>query len=253
MKKLLIILLAAVLLISAVGCGTTQKDNITETEAPENDVVSTDNSNEGSSENPTEATQTDAPEIPAFDYVGNDLAPYIQLGQYMGLEVSIDFTAITDAEFDAEIQALLESYAYTPFIKEDRAAVEGDVISANYSGSLNGEKVDNTTATDVDITISANSGYIPGFVEGYIGHKVGEVFDFDVTFPEDYHNTDLAGVTLTFTGSINGIYDGTEAVPPTLEEFVADFTDFESVDQFKEDYRTYLNDQLLLEAMSVVY
>ncbi|MBE6616404.1 MAG: hypothetical protein E7627_00460 [Ruminococcaceae bacterium] len=260
MKKLLILLLALVVLVSAVACGTTQKDDTNETEPPAQEGTPTGEVNDttpgetgavdtGAPETP----ETEAPVIPPFDYAGNDLTPYIQLGQYMGLEVKIDFTPITDDEFDAEIKAILESYAYTPFIKEDRAAVEGDIISANFSGSINGETIDNTTATDVEISISANSGYIPGFVEGYIGHKVGEVFDFDVKFPDDYHNADLAGVTVTFTGSINGIYDGTEAVAPSLEEFVTDFTDYETVDEFLEDYRGYINDEKFLEAMSAVY
>ena len=253
MKKLISLLLAAVMCFSLVACGNSKDGNKSETEAPAQEGVSTNGGASTGASVETGVPETEAPEIPAFDYAANDLTPYIQLGQYMGLKVDIDFTEITDEEFDAEIAKLLETYAYTPFIKEDRAVVEGDIISANYSGSIDGKTVDNTTATNVEMTISANSGYIPGFVEGYIGHKVGEVFDFDVKFPDDYHNADLAGVVVTFTGSVNGIYDGTEAVPPSLEEFVTDFSDFESVEQFKEDYRGYLNNEKFLEAMSDVY
>lgn len=251
MKKILIVLLAVAVLFSAVACGNTNS-NDTETEAPVQTSPETEQNSTGAIAD-TEAAETAAPEIPAFDYMSNDLAPYIQLGQYFGLKVEVDVVTVTDEELDAQVAELLEAYAYTPFIKEDRAVVEGDIISANYSGSRDGKTVDNTTATNADITINANSGYIPGFVEGYIGHKVGEVFDFDVTFPEDYHNADLAGVTLTFTGSINGIYDGTEAVPPTVEEFVADFTDFETVEEFLADYRGYLNDQLYVQSLSAAY
>lgn len=255
MKKILISLLALALMITAVACGNS--DDNTGDDIPDQDTVpevtQPDDSTDTGAPEVTDPAETGTPEIPEFDYENSDLTAYIKLGQYEGLNVTIDYESITDEEYDAEVAALLESYAYTPYIKEDRPVQEGDTITASYAGYRDGELVNNTSSSNSTISISANSGYIPGFAEGFIGHKVGEVFDFDVTFPEDYHSESLAGVTLTFTGSVIGIFDGADPIPPSLEEFVSDFTDFESIDAFHTYYRTYLNEGRYIDALSKVY
>lgn len=252
MKKLLLILLTLSLIIAFTACSK-EKAVVDGTDAPSNETTQGNGTTDtGASQNPAE-TEPVADSIPAFDYLANDLTPYLTLGQYEGLTVYVDIETLTDEEYAAEIEALLSEYAYTPYITEDRASVSGDNLNVNYEGFIDGEAVNNTAAEGDVISITENSGYIPGFVEGFLGHKVGEEFSFDVTFPEDYGNASLAGVTVTFKCSINGIYDGTDTVLPTLEEFVADYTDFESADAFNEYYRSYIDAQLYTQAMSTVY
>ena len=251
MKKLLLILLSLSLIIAFTACSD-EGDTVDGTDAPVNDTTDNGTTDTGATKDPAE-TGAAAEEIPTFEHLGSDLTQYITLGQYEGLTVNVNIETITDEEYAAEIEALLSEYAYTPYIKEDRETVSGDNLSANFEGFINGEAVNSTAASGAVVSITENSGYIPGFAEGFIGHKVGEEFSFDVTFPEDYGNSDLAGVTVTFKCSINGIFDGTDTVSPTLEEFVADYTDFESVDEFNENYRAYINAQLYNKAMSTVY
>ncbi len=253
MKKLLILLLSISLVLTFVSCDNKEQPN---TDGTGSSVQETVDSNEPEdttdTEDSSESTEP-AETIEPFDYMANDLSAYITLGQFKNLTVTVDIETLTDEEYAAQVEALLMEYAYTPFITEDRAAGMGDNLSVNYAGYINGEAVNSTVANGDVITIAENSGYIPGFVEGFIGHKVGETFSFDVTFPEDYGNSDLAGVTVTFECKINGIYDGTEAFPPSIEEFVEDFTNFETVDEFHEYFRNSLDQELYYESLSTVY
>lgn len=252
MRKLLILLLSLSLVISFVACDKDDSPVSDGTEPPVNDTGASVPSDTTDTE---DGTETGAPVeiIEPFDYMANDLSPYITLGQYEGLTVTVDIITLTDEEYAAEVESLLAEYAYTPFIKEDRPSVSGDNLNVDYEGFINGEAVNGTAAKGDIITIAENSGYIPGFVEGFIGHNIGETFSFDVTFPEDYGNSDLAGVTVTFQCKINGIYDGTEAFPPTIEEFVAEFTDFETVEEFHKYHREILDQQLYQKALASVH
>jgi len=252
MKKILFILLTLLLIITFTSCDAENPTADGTDDAFQETVGGNETADTGATKDPAETGAT-VEEIPAFDYLANDLTPYITLGQYEGLTVTVKIETVTDEEYAAYLEELLNEYAYTPFISDDRESVTGDYLNVNYEGYINDEPVNSTAATGDVIAIVEDSGYIPGFVEGFLGHKVGEDFSFDVTFPEDYGNSDLAGVTVTFKCKINGIYDGTEAIAPTLEEFVADYTDFETVEDFEEYYRSSLNSQLYNEAMSSVY
>lgn len=85
---------------------------------------------------------------------------------------------------------------------------EGDTVNIDYTGYLDGEAFDggSTDGAGTDITLGS-SGYIDGFDDGVIGHEVGETFDIDVTFPDDYWEESLAGQPVVFTVTINGVYD----------------------------------------------
>lgn len=90
----------------------------------------------------------------------------------------------------------------------ERAAQSGDYVNVDYCGYLDGVAFDGGKDENVRMFISDyKNGYIPGFTEGIIGHKVGETFDVNVTFPENYHATDLAGKAVVFTMTLNSIYD----------------------------------------------
>lgn len=83
----------------------------------------------------------------------------------------------------------------------------GDTVNIDFTGKLDGVAFEGGTATDVDVTVAPDTGYIEGFCEGIAGHKVGETFDVTVTFPENYRSTELAGKEAVFTMTLNAIYD----------------------------------------------
>jgi trigger factor len=83
----------------------------------------------------------------------------------------------------------------------------GDTVNIDYTGYLDGEAFSggSTNGAGADLTIGSET-YIEGFEEGLIGHSVGETFDLNLTFPDDYYASDLAGKDVVFTTTINGIY-----------------------------------------------
>ncbi len=97
----------------------------------------------------------------------------------------------------------------TPALNTDEGLVveEGDTVNIDYTGYKDGEAFDggSTNGAGTDLTIGSDM-YIDGFEDGLIGHKVGETVDLNLTFPENYGATDLAGADVVFTVTINGIY-----------------------------------------------
>lgn len=154
--------------------------------------------------------QTVAPtEHPTYalpNYAELDPSSYITIGE-------IDFDSIAPLVFEVTPYKIANTFyggiQYAPFAKEiSRPAQEGDCVKIDYCGKLDGVAFQGGTANGVSIFISEyDNKYIPGFIDGIIGHSVGETFDVNLTFPENYHATDLAGKAVVFTMTLHGIYD----------------------------------------------
>ena len=154
--------------------------------------------------------QTAAPkEHPKYDfpnYAELDPSSYVAVGD-------IDFDSITPLVFEgAPYNIAMNFYGSMskfPVAENiDRPAQSGDCVKIDYCGKLDGVAFQGGTATGVSLLISDyENKYIPGFTDGIIGHSIGETFDVNVTFPEDYHATDLAGKAVVFTMTLHSIYD----------------------------------------------
>ena len=158
------------------------------------------------------------------DFTEMDCASVITLSNYKGLEVA------EKAGLLAKLN-IFESYYSTtketkPALSENRAAQLGDQVVIDYTGYLNGEAFEGGAAKAQTITVMPDSGYIEGFAEGIAGHKVGETFDINVTFPEDYGNTAMAGKAVVFTMTLHTIYD-------------LSLTDAQIASLSKDEYKTY--------------
>ena len=126
----------------------------------------------------------------------------IKILKYKGLEVELQESKleVSDADVEASIDSTLVMYAME---NVDAVAKEGDLVVIDYEGKIDGEAFAGGTASSQTVTIGAG-GYIPGFEDGIIGHKVGETFDVPVTFPENY-TAELAGKDAVFTMTLKGI------------------------------------------------
>ncbi len=174
---------------------------------------------------------------------------YVKVGQYKGISYEDQSVEVTDEMVANEETAILEDSAEPKEL--DRKKVEkGDYIIFDYSGSHNGEVFDGGTAENVVLESVGDGGYIPGFEDNLIGAKVGETYDFNVTFPDPYeNNTDLSGEECTFTITVHGIYEKT--VPVLNDDFVQNgqdvYPDVSTVDEFRaalrEDLVNYYKDQ----------
>lgn len=127
----------------------------------------------------------------------------VKLGQYKGIEVEKIPVEVTEEEVQVELVRLQEEN-----VKEiqvtDRAVENGDIVNLDYCGKKDGVAFDGGTADGQTLVIGSHT-FIEGFEEQLIGHQIGETFDINVAFPEQYPVPELAGQPVVFTIKLNGI------------------------------------------------
>lgn len=146
---------------------------------------------------------------------------YVSLPDYRSIEVPAEEAAVTDEEVQEQIDEFTSAYTTTEQVT-DRAVEDGDTVNIDYVGSVDGVEFDggNTNGAGTSVTIGVTN-YIDDFLQQLIGHKPGETFDVNVTFPEPYENNpDLSGKDAVFVTTINYVE---ESIAPELtDEFVAE-------------------------------
>lgn len=153
--------------------------------------------------------------------------------------------SVTEEDVEGYVRNILEEYGLGTVEVTDRDTIqEGDIVNVDYTGYWNGEAFENGSAEGAMLTISEDSGYVPGFVEGLVGEKVGTTVRKDVTFPESYSlNPDLAGQLTTFEYKINGIYRQAEYSEIPDESIAENFSTLygtSTMDEFVEFIKNYL-------------
>lgn len=151
-------------------------------------------------EMPTEHPKYD---FPNFDLLVKDTP--ISFESYFGTTIETD---ITKESIQQELSVTYwKSAGESDRVKLDSGTAKlGDLVNIDYEGKLNGVAFSGGTATNQTIEVNDGTGYIDGFCIGVVGHSVGETFDVEVTFPENYGSSDLAGKEVVFTMKLNCIY-----------------------------------------------
>ena len=227
----------AVLALSAsvlAGCGK-KADNGESTQA----------GTENSTETGTQAENgTETVEYGDDAYVdGINVADYVTLGEYKGIEVTATAPEVSDEYLQSYIDYVLQSNMVTTDIT-DRAVQNGDFANIDYEGKIDGVAFDGGTAQGYDLEIGSGS-FIPGFEDGLIGAEIGETRDVKVTFPESYPGADVAGKDAVFTVTVNSIH--TETIPELTDELVKGL---EGNCSTVEEYRQYAYDLLMEDEQS---
>jgi trigger factor len=144
---------------------------------------------------------------------------YVEKIDYNAFPIPSDVSEISDDVLQSNISEILKKYSTTEEIK-DRAVKDGDTVNIDYVGSVDGVEFEggNTNGAGTDVTIGVTS-YIDNFLEQLIGHKPGETFNINVTFPEDYGQENLNGKAAVFKTTINYIVKTVE--PKLNDAFVA--------------------------------
>ncbi len=164
-----------------------------------------------------------------------------ELPEYKGLEVYESVVEVTDDAIQEQIDQAAEDNAT---MKEKKGKIKsGDTVNIDYTGKVDGEEFDGGSATGYDLEIGSGT-FIDGFEDQLIGHKKGQEFTIEVTFPETYTvNEDLAGKDATFDIVINSVSE--EVIPTVDDAFVQEYfgyTECTTVDEFKD----YIADRLRL-------
>lgn len=164
--------------------------------------------------------------------------PEVSVSEYKGLKAPKVIDAVTDEVIDEQIEAARKRQARIVTV-EDRAAQLDDEVTIDFEGFKDGEAFDGGKGEDFPLTLGSGQ-FIPGFEDQIVGHKTGEDFEIEVTFPEDYQMKDLAGQKTTFKISLKEIK--AQELPEFDDEFVKDVSEFETVDEYKADLKKKLEE-----------
>ncbi len=163
------------------------------------------------------------------------LYPVVTLGQYKNLEAVKIETVVPDSAVEAEIEAKRKQNARMLSV-EDRAAQMGDTVNIDFDGFLDGERFDGGKAEGYSLELGSNA-FVPGFEEQIVGMNPGEEKEIDIVFPEDYVEN-LAGKPVVFKVKVNEI--SVPEYPELDDEFAKDVSEFDTLDEYKDDIRANL-------------
>ncbi len=161
-----------------------------------------------------------------------ELYPEVTLGQYKGLEVEKNEVSVSDEQVNAELDRMAQNVASTETV--EREAQLGDTANIDFEGFLDGTPFDGGKGQDFDLKLGSGQ-FVPGFEEQVVGMNIGEEKDLDITFPEDYKE-DLAGKAVVFHVKLNKLT--TTILPEMDDEFAKDVSEFDTLEELKNDIRT---------------
>ncbi len=172
------------------------------------------------------------------------LKPEVKLGEYKGIEVEKKNIEVTEEEIQAEIDKERENNSRVIDV-DDRAVENGDMVKLDFEGFVDGVAFEGGKGEDYDLTIGSGS-FIPGFEEQLVGVKIGEDTEVNVTFPEEYHAPELAGKAAVFKCKVNEIK--VKELPEADDDFAKDVSEFDTLDEYKEDVKKNLTEKKEKEA-----
>ncbi len=180
---------------------------------------------------------------PTFDIVSTDgdivlkaegfVKPEVTIEGYKGIEVEKKVEKVTAKDVDAEVENARKRNARTVDVT-DRAAAMGDIANIDYEGSVDGVAFDGGKGEGHDLTLGSGA-FIPGFEEQIVGKNIGDEFDVNVTFPEEYHAKELAGKAAVFKTKLNALK--VEELPELDDEFAKDVSEFDTLAEYKADIK----------------
>ena len=178
----------------------------------------------------TSMTKADGVEFKATCVV----KPEVEIDGYSGIKVTRDVKTVGDEEVTAEIAAMQQRGARLIVAEEGKELAVGDTAVFDFEGFKDGEAFEGGKAENFELEIGSNQ-FIPGFEDKMIGHKAGEEFDIDVTFPEEYQEKSLAGQPAVFKIKLHEIKY--KELPELDDEFAKDMSEFDTLDELKADIK----------------
>ena len=159
------------------------------------------------------------------------MSKVIKLGNYKGIEFHVDKVAVSEEEINQQIQMILAQSMQTEE-KVGDVVENGDIATIDFVGLKDGVAFEGGTGNDYDLEIGSGS-FIPGFEEQMVGMKLNETKDLNLTFPENYHASDLAGHEVVFKVTVKKLSVKKEA--ELNDEFVVNLQvpEITTVDELK--------------------
>lgn len=167
------------------------------------------------------------------------VTPQLDIKGYDGLEIEQEKEEITDEHINETLDRMREQHSEFVALEDDRGLVVGDFATVDYTSYQNGEEIENGSVTNYLMEMKAEN-YIPGFVENLVGGKAGDEREFEITFPDDYGNEELAGETVTFKFKIHDIK--VKQLPEADDDFAQSHSEHDSIDALRTSIRERLED-----------
>lgn len=171
------------------------------------------------------------------------LKPEVTLGAYKGVEVDKIEISVTDEEIEADLKQQQENNSRV--VTVERPVADGDIAVIDYEGFADGVAFEGGKGEDYSLTIGSHS-FIDNFEEQLIGKNAGEECEVNVTFPEEYHAKELAGKPAVFKVTVKEVKE--KQLPELNDEFAGEVSEFETLDDYKEDIRKKLTEKKEAEA-----
>jgi trigger factor len=172
-----------------------------------------------------------------------EVLPEVSVDGYQFVTVEKPDTALTDAEFDAELDRVRDAHSTMEPVTEDRGLANGDWAQISFKGQLHGETAEGEDAQapiggqDVSVEIGG-SDTVEAFSDALRGSKPGQELKFEVTYPAEFAQKRLAGKTVAYDVEVKGIR---KKVQPALDDqFAKELGDYQSLDDFKQKLREHL-------------
>ena len=168
------------------------------------------------------------------------IKPEVELGDYKNMEIEKIEYNVSDEDVEMELKTIQEMNARI-IVAEDRETKEGDILTIDYEGYVDEEQFEGGTAENQELTLGSDT-FIPGFEEQLIGKVKGEEVEVKVNFPEDYFEESLKGKEALFKVTIHEIKE--KELPILDDEFAIDVSEFDTLEEYKEDLREKLEAEL---------
>lgn len=159
--------------------------------------------------------------------------PEVAVKDYKGIAVEKEIVPVTDEDIDAKLKGMQEKNGRMIDI-EDRPAQNGDTVVFDFDGYVDGVAFDGGKAERFDLVLGSGQ-FISGFEDQIVGKSIGEEFDVNVSFPEDYHAEELKGKPAVFKCKLHEIKE--KELPALDDEFAKDASEFDTLDELKADLR----------------
>ncbi len=168
-----------------------------------------------------------------------EVYPEVQIGDLSELKLEKYIAEVRDEDIDNMLEKLRQQRA--EYIEVDRAAKDTDQLNIDYVGKRDGEPFEGGTAEGQELVLGSGQ-LIDGFESGLVGSKAGETRELELTFPEDYHASELAGQPVTFEVTVNNVKEA--KLPELDDDFIKAFEVDGSIDDFKASVRENMETQL---------
>jgi len=172
------------------------------------------------------------------------LKPEVTLGEYKGLESKKTAVRILKKDIDAKLEEEREKNARMVSVT-DRAVQDQDEITFDFEGSVDGVPFDGGKAEN-HVLIVGSGSFIPGFEEQLVGVELEKPMEVKVTFPAEYQAAELAGKDAVFKCVIHEIK--AKELPELDDEFAAEISEFDTLEEYKDDIKAKLKEQKTAEA-----